>query len=162
MGTTPRRILVNLHFILGWKQLEVLTVVRELGQSLRLDVIQRVGEGHVAMTVVMAVRLAIGGDMAELRSGLVAENAEQTLREDFTVFEQAFESDAARNGGLVKEDRYTLAGWQALHIRASRVDLGFVDGLPFGRADSAHACCLMRSEHCELDALISKNLERGE
>ena len=46
---------------------EIFAIVGELRQLLDFDVVQRVGERHVAEAVMMAVAFAVGGDMDELR-----------------------------------------------------------------------------------------------
>lgn len=66
MRATPRRIFVYLNFVFRRKQFQKLSVIGELRPPLVLDMIQRVGQGHFAKTVMMPIGLAVGGDMRNL------------------------------------------------------------------------------------------------
>src|ERR1039457_2013568 len=65
VGTTPSRVLDDLDFVSGRIDGEVFGVIRELGQLVGFDVMQRIGERHLALEMMMAVRLAIGRNVHE-------------------------------------------------------------------------------------------------
>ena len=74
-------------------------------ELLLVDVVERVGEGHVAVAVMVAVGLAVGGDVDELRMRApFAERAEEAMREVLAAREQPLEGDGARDRAVVEED----------------------------------------------------------
>ena len=50
-------------FVLGWVEGEELGVVGEAGVVVVLDPVHGVGERHLAVAVVVAIALAVGGDV---------------------------------------------------------------------------------------------------
>ena len=62
---------------------QILAVVRELRELVRFDVMQRVGERHLAVAMMVAVALAVGGDVDQLRPvAAVRIRVQQAVRED--------------------------------------------------------------------------------
>ena len=91
-----------------------------------------VGERHLAVLVVVAVALAVGGDVGELSFGFGlggdvgqgrAEAVQQAGAEGFAAVQQAFEGDGAGGRGIVKED-----GDAAALVEPDEVGVGGVDG----------------------------------
>ena len=79
-----------------------------------LDPVHGVGERHLAVLVVVAIALAIGGDVGELgRVGGVGrgrvEAVQQAAAEGLAAVEQSLEGDGARGGAVVEEDRDAAA-----------------------------------------------------
>src|SRR5204862_7302784 len=64
---TPRRTFPDLCFLARWMTLEIFTVIREFREVVALDVMQRIGERHLAFLVMMAISLAIRRDVHNLR-----------------------------------------------------------------------------------------------
>ena len=101
VGTGPRCVFDHLGLPCGREFFEELAVVGELGVAVVLDPVHRVGEGHLAVLVVVAIAFAVGGDVGELRvvaGGVFAEAVEQPAAEGFAGVEQALECDRARAG----------------------------------------------------------------
>src|ERR1035438_7356068 len=104
VGTTPSRVLDDLDFVSGRIDGEIFGVVRELGELVGFDVMQRVRERHLALEMMMAVRLAIGSDVHELRpAAVLGKTADQPVSEAFAIRKQAFEGDGARDGAIVEK-----------------------------------------------------------
>ena len=94
----PRGALGDLHFVRRRRGGEKLAVVRDARQLLLVDVVERVRQGHVAVAMMVAIRLAVGGDVDELRMiAPFAECAEEAMREVLAAREQALEGDGARD-----------------------------------------------------------------
>src|SRR5260370_40111254 len=80
MHATPRALFDDFHFM-RWRVLgKVFTVVGDTCQLVALNVVERIGEGHVAVGIMMTIGLAIGGDVNQLRPpAVVIEAAEQAV-----------------------------------------------------------------------------------
>ena len=65
----PGGVLDDLSLPLRRKFLQELAVVGEAGVAVDLNPVHGVGERHLAVLVVVAVALAVGGDVGELRAG---------------------------------------------------------------------------------------------
>ena len=81
--------------------------------------VERVGQRHVAVPVVVAVGLAVGGDVHELgRPRVVGEGAERGARRRCSPFESSsVERDGARDRPVVEEDRDRRARGQRHAVR---------------------------------------------
>src|SRR5258708_38750746 len=64
---TPGGIFRDLYFMCRGGLFQELTVIREGGDVFRVDFVQRVGQGHVAVLVMMAVGLTVRRKLHELR-----------------------------------------------------------------------------------------------
>src|SRR5690242_3784803 len=141
--------------------LEILAIVRQASNPLLLDVLQSICERHVAMSVVMSVTLAIGGDMHELRPiARVGETSCQTIRELLSAVQQLLKCDRLRNRSVVEEDCDAAPIAQAHKVRPARVNLGSACIAVSTCADSAEAPCLVRGQNCELDSELGHDVER--
>src|SRR5688572_30931641 len=109
--------------------------------------------------MMMAVRLAVGSNVAELRSAAVPEYAEQSLRECLAILEQSFKCHGTGYRGVVEKDGDALAGRQPLHIRPRCIERALIDVAPGGRIECAHTSRLMRRQHGEQYSTIRENLE---
>ena len=84
-------------------------------------------KGHFAVLVVVAVALAVGCNVGELRGGgrpVAVEAADEAASEVFAGVEQALEGDGARAGAVVEEDRDAAAFVEVNEIRMRGVDRG--------------------------------------
>src|SRR5207237_9636481 len=63
----PRRPLDDLYFVARRILRKELSVIRQPRQTLLIDVIERVRQSHVAVSMMMTIRLAVGGDVHQLR-----------------------------------------------------------------------------------------------
>src|SRR5579871_3969619 len=66
MDTTPRAVFNDLDQVFVGILFQVLAIVRELDGVLFLNLFQRVGKGHFAEVMMVAITFAVGGDMNEL------------------------------------------------------------------------------------------------
>ena len=100
-----------------------LAVVGQSRQPLRLDLLQDVGERHVAEAMMMAVAFAVGGDVHELRPiSFAAKAPVNLLDETIAVRKQSLEGDGARDRAVVKKQRDGSPRRQTLLIGACRID----------------------------------------
>ena len=84
--------------------LQKFAVVGDLRQAAGFDVIQRIGQRHVAERMVMAVGFAVGGDVGQLRPvALIRQCVQQTLREALAVVQQALKGHRPRDRPVVEE-----------------------------------------------------------
>ena len=124
----PGGVLGDLGLPLGRELREELAVVGEVGVAVVLDPVHGVGEGHLAVLVMVAVTFAVGGDVGELGfaagvGGVWAEAVKQAAAEGFAGVEQALKGDGAGGGAVVEED-----GDGAAFVELDAVGAGGVDG----------------------------------
>ena len=116
MHAAPGALLDDFHFM-RWRVLgKVFTVVGDICQLVALNVVERIGEGHVAVGMMMTIGLPVGGDVDQLRPrAVVIEAAEQAVGKVRSVDEQIFERDRVRDGAVVKKqtDAAPDGRWQA-------------------------------------------------
>src|SRR6516225_1224533 len=94
--------------------LQVFPVVSQLGELVAADILQSVSKRHFTAEVVVAVGLAIGRDMDQLRPGTVlVKRANESLAEPLTVIQQPLKCNAARNRAIVEEQIDETAGGEA-------------------------------------------------
>src|SRR2546422_8430290 len=67
MSTAPRRTLPDFGFHHRWMLLQVLGVVGKLRDVVALDMMQRIGESHLAIFMMMAVGFTVRCDVHNLR-----------------------------------------------------------------------------------------------
>ena len=104
---------------LGQKQ----SVVHDPREFLLVDVVERIRQRHVAFAVVVAVRLAVGGDVDELRVRRpFLECAEQTMGKILAAPKQALEGDGARDRPVVEEEIDRAPGGEVAAVRHGRID----------------------------------------
>ncbi len=110
---------------------QVLAVIGDVRQAPRFDVVQGIGQGHIAMGVMMAVGFAVSGDVHELwPAARVRETAYQPLGEVFAVGEQVFKSHGLRNGSVIKEQVDVAAGGQIGCVSTGGINPGPLDVTP--------------------------------
>src|SRR5207302_3118049 len=83
---TPGAIADDLGLMDRRMLLQEFSVVREAGDFAGFDVVQSEGESHIAVSPVMAVGLAIGGDVNQLGPGTrIRECSDKSVGETLTV-----------------------------------------------------------------------------
>src|SRR6266704_305780 len=96
VGTTPRSVVDDLDFVRRRMRLEILAVIRDLREVVRLDIMQRVSQCHFAVTMMMSIGLTVGRNVHELQPvAIAAETTQQPLGESLSVRQQSFKSDGA-------------------------------------------------------------------
>src|SRR5207237_4731422 len=114
MNAAPCRPLPDFCFMCRTMPLEVFTVVRQSGEIVAFNMMQRIGECHFALFVMVAVGLAVGCDMNNLRPGSrIRKRGLQTAGQVFSLFEQVLKGDRLGNRAVVKKHRYPPARGQA-------------------------------------------------
>ena len=117
--------------------------------------IQRVRQRHVAKRMMVAVCLAIGCDVRQLRTlPLIRQCIQEPARETLAVIQQALKRYRLRNRSIIKEQVDGTPRRQLLPVCARRIDtlardVGPVDGLG-----------LRRCQDREFDPMLSHKVQR--
>ena len=99
---------------------QVLAVVGQPGEAVRLDVVEGVGERHLAVAVVVAVGLAVGRDVHQLVVLRVrGHGGQQAVGEALAARQQPLEGDRPRDRAVVEEDGDPPAAGE-LHLVGDR------------------------------------------
>ena len=163
MGAAPGRGLDDPDFVRRRVGLEKLGVVRQARPPGLLDGVKRVGERHVAVTVMVAVGLAVGGDVHELGAlARVVEGPHEALGQVVAAREEnRIEGDGARHRPVEEEDRDRGSRRQRHAVGPRRIDAfrRDLDPLTLSGADVAR---LMRREDRETDPGRGERFERGQ
>ncbi len=94
------------------KFFEKFAVIGNFRELLRFDAIERVGQRHFAVAVMMAVRFAIGRNVHHLRPSAGARKGPgEALGELFAVMQELFKGDSLRNRAIVKKQRQAFCRW---------------------------------------------------
>ena len=97
---------MNLHVVLRWMFFQVFAVVRQPCQVPGLDVLQRVRQGHLTVTMVVPVGFAIGGNVHQLVAlAALVKSPSEALRKPLSGREHFFERNGLRHGRIVEEHR---------------------------------------------------------
>ena len=105
MGAAPGRALDDFYFKLGRMIFQELAIVGDLRQLLAVDVVERIGQRHVAVAMMVAVRLSIGGDVDQLRTLTIDRKAAgETVGETLTIIQQTFKGNRLRQRSVVEEE----------------------------------------------------------
>ncbi len=84
---------------------EILTIVRDPGIVLGFDMVEAVGESHVAKSLMMTVGLAIGSDVNDLRPvPAVIECGEQSLCKTFSAVQQSPKGNILGDRAIMEEE----------------------------------------------------------
>ncbi len=88
----------------GRVPLQVVAVVRDVSQVVRLNVVEHIGEGHLPVAVMVAVGFPVRGNVDELGPTMgVGESPQEALRQIFTLHKQILKSHRARDRTVVEE-----------------------------------------------------------
>ncbi len=170
MHAGPGGVFRDFGLPFGREFFEELAVVGEAGLAGVFDPVHGVGEGHLAVLVMVAVALAVGGDVRDLRGFGIAGRGwvegEETFGEVFAAVEEPFEGDGAGAGTVVEEDVDGAAFIEADKIGVGGVDGGvggfgpgsFGSGLGIGGED-ADAGALDGGQDREFNAFLSHEVE---
>ena len=111
--------------------LQIFAVVGEAGEVVGFDVVQGVGQCHVAVAVMVAVGLAVGGDVHQLGPvAVLGKCSGQTVGEILPTIQQALEGDGPGNRAVIEEEVDGPAGRQAKQIGHGRIDAAAADVVP--------------------------------
>jgi len=132
---------------------EVFTVIADTCQLVALNVVERIGEGHVAVGIMMTIGLAVGGDVNQLcPRAVVIEAAEQAVGKVLSVGEQFFERDRLRDGTVVKKQTDAAAGRKVACIGARGIDASSLEVELFLPGLVANPTGLVLGQNGELEA----------
>ena len=94
---------MDLDLPLRRMELEELAVIRQPDVGIVGQAAQHVRQRHVAVRVMVAVRLAVGRDVHELRMlAAIVEALDRSIEEPLAVVEQPLEGDLMRDDGIVE------------------------------------------------------------
>ena len=137
---------------------QIFAVDGDFGEVQFFDICQCKGQRHLAMAMVVAVCLAVGGDMGQPRGTVVGSVAEQRIGQDIAVFEQILEGDGLRRRTVIKEH-----GDAPTRRQCNLIGHGGIDAVgrlfPRSRTDTAHGGGLMRRQNGVFDAVFGERLE---
>src|ERR1700719_2667842 len=92
VNTAPRTVLHDFREMVRWVFLQKLSVIGQLRQLVRLNVMKRISERHFAEAMMMTVAFSVRGDVHELRPlPRVGEAAHQAVGEALPVVEHPLE-----------------------------------------------------------------------
>src|SRR5262249_54144200 len=128
VDTTPGALLMDLDFVSRRMLLEILAIVGQPPQLVALDVVQRVGQSHFAVPVMVAVGLAVGGNIDQLTPlASIAESAHQAIGQALAARQQTFKSTRPRHRSIIKEQCDASTRRQLHPVRASWINLAAVN-----------------------------------
>src|SRR5438105_9280628 len=123
MRAAPRRPLHDFDGSLRRMFSEKRAVVDDAREVVLFDVMQCVSERHLAVAMMMSVRLAVSGDVHDLRMcAFVLECPDQSIGEILAAREKILERDGARDRTVVEKDFHRAARRQRAAIRRRRID----------------------------------------
>ena len=139
-----------------------LPIVREAHPGIGLQSFQGHGQGHIAVRVVVPVRLPVRRDVGEASTFIASRmrHPHEGSRQGLTVVQQLFERHGPGRGTVVEEQRDVPAGRQTLAVGDGRVRPSFLDFCPLVRSDGSHAAGLVGSKNREQDSLLRQGFER--
>ena len=102
---TPRCLLDDFYVMRRWILGQELRVVRGAHQLPLVEIVERVGQGHVPMRVMVSVRLAVGGDVDELGAAArIAECAEETMSQVLAAGQEILERHGPCDRAVVEKN----------------------------------------------------------
>src|SRR5215471_3345223 len=154
MRAAPGCVLNDLDFMRGGEVLQELSVIGKLDCRIGLNAVQRIGQRHVAMLVVVAIGFAIGGYVHQLRPvAFVGKSALDPRRELLSAIQQLLKSHCLGNGTVIKKEVDSFSRRQLRQVGAGRINASAAYIFPAASANLAHTACLMRRQDRELDPL---------
>ena len=111
--------------------------------------------------MMMAVGLAIGGDMHQLRpAAIVGKSAEQPVGKRLAIAQQPFEGHRARDGAVVEKQVDAAPRRQIANVGTRRVDLAAFHILELRGSDAPLVLGLRWRQHGELDVVLGQHFQR--
>src|ERR1035441_626945 len=104
VNTAPRGIIDDFALVFRGKLRKEAGVVGEFYCLICFKQAECVGQGHFAVPVMVAIGLAVSGNVNQLGRGTLFEAGFEARCEVLTRVEQAFKRDGSRGGAVVKED----------------------------------------------------------
>ncbi len=137
VDTTPRGVLEDLDLPLRGVQFEEFAVVGQADIGFVRQLVEDVGQRHVAEGVVVSVALAIGGDVHQFGVGsAVVEALHQVVEEILATGEDALEGHFLRDDAVVEEQGDRTPRRQPAEVRPRRVDPPAGNVFPVGQSVS--------------------------
>ena len=160
MHARPRRIFVNLGFILRGEQFEVFAIIGEFRLRFFFDKVQTICQRHFAEAVMMPVTFAVGCQMHQLRLvALVVKCAQNALCKCLSAVQQTFKSNGLRDIAIVKKQGNRPTRRQPTEVRTARINV-FIDHIcPIWATDVLKCLCLARRENRVFDAMSGENFQ---
>ena len=156
----PGGVLDDLHLARRRAEGQKLAVVGHLCLVATGNLPQHIRQRHLAEAVVMAVCLAVGGNLHQLRLGPVRHEAgEQALSKPLTVLQEPFEGHGPRGRSVVEEQRNLATAREVLLVRSARVDAAAAHLAPLSATERANSSRLMRRQDREADAVLGHDVE---
>src|ERR1044071_3861655 len=102
--TAPRRVLMDLNFFSGGKLFQKFPVVCDLGELSRFDRVERIGQGHLTIAVLMPEGFSIRCYVDKLRvSSIGREGTYQTVGKIFTARQKFFKGHSPCDRGVIEK-----------------------------------------------------------
>src|SRR5207302_8168455 len=119
-----------------------------------------ISQGHVTITMVMTICLAIGGNMHELRPlARVRKSALEARGKLLSAVQQLLKRYCLGDGAIVKEKIDLAPGWKLLQISASGINAASAYIFPGAAAQLARLAGLTRREDRKLDAQFGEHVQ---
>src|SRR5262249_45602323 len=122
---------------------------------------RRISQRHVAVAMMVAVGLAIRGDVDELSPGAgIREPTSQPLRELLATLQQLLKSHGLGDRAIVKEQINPASGWQTGKVGARGIDFPAAYVPPASSTQLARPGRLALGKNGEFDAKLREDLQR--
>ena len=160
MGTTPGAVADNLGLVDRRVLLQVFSIVREAGDLSGFDIVQSERQGHIAVSPVMPVSLAIRGDVNQLRPGArIGKCSDEPVCETLTIRQKILKGNGTRDRTVIKKNIHGLSGGDSNGIGHRRINSASVNLTPRPSAEGSHATCLIWRKNREFDTKLSQNFQ---
>ena len=160
MDATPSGVLDNLHFVGGRMGCQIAGVVGQFRQPALFNMLKRVGEGHFAVTMMVAVGFAVGGNIGNLGPrAILVEGASNAPGEGDAADQKALEGHGSRNRPIVEEDREGAPTRQVDHVGAGRINARPTHISPDRLAQEAAVTNLAGFKHGEQHTMLGHKLK---
>src|SRR6266481_8733486 len=104
MHTAPGGVFDDMDFMARRELLQKLAIVGEARDTFGLDLLQRIGQGHLAILVMMSVSFAIGSDVDQLRPrAFCREPAPQAIHKVMAVVQQLFKRNRLGDRAVIEK-----------------------------------------------------------
>ena len=161
MGAAPGSILDDLDFVRRRKLFQKLSIVGQAHMGLRLNGMESISQRHVAIAMMMAIGLAIGGNVHELGPGAgIRKSALESRGKLLSTIEQFFKRYCLGDRAVVEEKIDLASGRQLLQISAGGINTASAYIFPGPAAQFARPASLTRRQYRELNAQLSKHVQR--
>ena len=141
------------RFVPGRMFFQVLRVIGQPHLVAVFHAVQRIGERHFTIAMMMPVRLAVRCDVNQLLPMSPAiECAHQPLREALAAAEQILKCHRLRHRPVIEEDRNGALRRKPHQVRPGGINLPAAHVAPGALAVFPNALCLIRRKDRKLDS----------